>query len=308
MGGSIGGGGGSKNALQNVAIGAGLQVFEVSTLGQPFEVVKTHMAGISIVYAPYSLFLVANRSDNLLTAIRKSYQRGGLAGFYQGLIPWAWIEASTKGAVLLFASSEVEKQVKARFGYGPNAAGAIGGMIGGIAQAYTTMGFCTFMKTVEVTRHKQAGASVSTIQVAKDVLKREGIAGLNKGVTAVAVRQMTNWGSRFGISRVTEGIFRGNDKNRKLSVYEKLMASTVGGALGCWNQPIEVIRVEMQSQTKSANRPEKLNIWTTAKYIYQNNGMRGFYRGVTPRIGLGIYQTVCMVFGGDQIKERFGVK
>ena len=27
-------------------------------------------------------------------------------------------------------------------------------MGGGIAQAYTTMGFCTFMKTVEVTRHK----------------------------------------------------------------------------------------------------------------------------------------------------------
>lgn len=39
-------GDGSKNAFKNVAIGAGLQVFEVSTLGQPFEVVKTHMAGM----------------------------------------------------------------------------------------------------------------------------------------------------------------------------------------------------------------------------------------------------------------------
>lgn len=37
---------GSKNALKNLAIGAVIQVFEVSTLGQPFEVVKTHMAGI----------------------------------------------------------------------------------------------------------------------------------------------------------------------------------------------------------------------------------------------------------------------
>lgn len=33
--------------LKNIAIGAGLQVFEVSTLGQPFEVIKTHMAGSS---------------------------------------------------------------------------------------------------------------------------------------------------------------------------------------------------------------------------------------------------------------------
>lgn len=30
---------------RNLAIGAIIQVFEVSTLGQPFEVLKTHMAG-----------------------------------------------------------------------------------------------------------------------------------------------------------------------------------------------------------------------------------------------------------------------
>ena len=77
--------------------------------------------------------------------------------------------------------------------------GLLGGMGGGIAQAYTTMGFCTFMKTVEVTRHKSPDNNVSTLKVAADVFKKEGIVGLNKGVSAVAVRQMTNWGSRFGI-------------------------------------------------------------------------------------------------------------
>lgn len=98
---------------------------------------------------------------------------------------------------------------------------------------------------------------------------------------------------------------KGEDRGRKLNVSEKLTASVVGGALGCWNQPLEVIRVEMQSQAKNPNRPDKLNLWTTAKYIYENNGLGGFYRGITPRIGLSVYLTVCMVFGGDQIKERF---
>ncbi len=240
--------------------------------------------------------------------MRKSYQRGGIGGFYQGLIPWAWIEASTKGAVLLVASSEVEKVCKRTFNMGPSSSGAIGGMLGGVAQAYTTMGFCTFMKTVEVTRHKQVGSNLSTFQVARDVVQREGIAGLNRGVTAVAVRQMTNWGSRFGISRVTESIMKGEDKTKKLAVHEKLLASVIGGALGCWNQPIEVIRVEMQSQAKNPNRPTNMNIWTCAKYIFEQNGFKGFYRGVTPRVCLGVYQTVCMVFGGDQLKERLGVK
>ncbi len=277
----------------NLAIGAGLNMFEVSTLGQPFEVVKTHMA--------------ANRGDSMPAAVKKTFQRGGIFGFYQGLIPWAWIEAATKGAVLMFAASEFEYHARS-MGASPAMAGVLGGMGGGIAQAYTTMGFCTFMKTVEVTRHKDtAGASRSTVQVAKEIFAREGIRGMNKGVNAVALRQTTNWGSRFGLSRIAEDMIirsRGADVDPKtpLTPFQKIFASAIGGSLSCWNQPIEVIRVEMQSQVKSVGRPDKMTIVTAAKWIYKNNGAIGFYRGVTPRIGLGIWQTVCMVFGGDQVK------
>lgn len=51
----------------------------------------------------------------------------------------AWIEASTKGAVLLFTASEVESGA-VNMGISPAAAGLLGGMTGGIAQAYATMG------------------------------------------------------------------------------------------------------------------------------------------------------------------------
>ncbi|KAH6575162.1 hypothetical protein BASA50_001489 [Batrachochytrium salamandrivorans] len=276
----------------NLLLGAGIQVFEVSTLGQPFEVVKTHMA--------------ANRGDGLVQAVKKTFQRGGIAGFYQGLIPWAWIEASTKGAVLLFASSEIEYLATHSFGLSKSSSGVLGGMGGGVAQAYTTMGFCTFMKTVEVTRHKNPGVSQSTWAVAGDIFKKEGIRGINKGVNAVALRQMTNWGSRLGIARVTESTIismRSPDQRSKpLSIPERIFSSVVGGALACWNQPIEVIRVEMQSQKIDLTRPAKMTIVSTAKWIWGESGIRGFYRGVTPRIGLSVYLTVCMVFGGDQLK------
>ncbi len=62
---------------------------------------------------------------------------------------------------------------------------------------------------------------------------------------------------------------------------QRILASAIGGGLSCWNQPIEVIRVEMQSQIKTAGRPEKMTIAKAAKWIYQNNGALGFYRGVT---------------------------
>jgi len=78
---------------------------------------------------------------------------------YQGLIPWAWIEASTKGAVLLFAAAEIEGAAM-NAGLGSASAGLLGGMGGGVAQAYATVGFCTCMKTAEITRSKMAVGGV----------------------------------------------------------------------------------------------------------------------------------------------------
>lgn len=263
-------------------------------MGQPLEVTKTTMA--------------ANRGDGMAGAVARIWSRGGVFGFYQGLIPWAWIEASTKGAVLLFVASEAEYYARAA-GANGFVAGISGGMVGGLAQAYATMGFCTCMKTVEITKHKVAAAGMKppgTMETFMDIYRREGIRGINRGVNAVAVRQVTNWGSRFGLSRVAENSIRkftGKENGEKMSVIEKITASAIGGGLSAWNQPIEVVRVEMQSKTEDPNRPKNMNVGKAFKYIYQQNGVKGLYRGVTPRIGLGVWQTVCMVALGDIAKE-----
>lgn len=276
--------------FSNLLLGAGLNMFEVTTLGQPLEVVKTTMA--------------AHRGDGFMTALGRIWSRGGVFGFYQGLIPWAWIEASTKGAVLLFVASEAEYYARAA-GASEFLGGITGGVTGGVAQAYATMGFCTCMKTVEITKHKvvaSGGKPPSTWATFADIYRKDGIKGINKGVNAVAIRQMSNWGSRFGLSRLAEQGIRkvtGKEHGEKLSAAEKILASGVGGGLSAWNQPIEVIRVEMQSKTEDPNRPKKMTVGNTFKYIYESNGVKGLYRGVAPRIGLGMWQTICMVALGD---------
>ncbi|KAI5451448.1 Mitochondrial DNA replication protein yhm2 [Naganishia albida] len=281
----------------NIAVGATMNLFEVTTLGQPLEVLKTQMA--------------ANRSQTMMQAFKTVVSRGGVTGFYQGLIPWAWIEASTKGGVLLFASGEIEKAAQKGLGVGPAVSGLLGGMGGGVAQAYATMGICTCMKTVEITRHKVAASGAKppgTWSVFMDIYRREGIKGINKGVNAVAVRQMTNWGSRMGFARLAETSIRsmrGKRDGESLGALDKILASSIGGALATWNQPIEVVRVEMQSAMKSTDpvrAAQKKTILNTLSYIYKTNGIKGLYRGVTPRIGLGIWQTVCMVSFADYVK------
>ena len=201
-------------------------------------------------------------------------------------------------------ASEAEYYAKT-FGAGNFAAGISGGMVGGLAQAYATMGFCTCMKTVEITQHKMAAQGIkppSTFATFADIYRKEGIRGINKGVNAVAIRQVTNWGSRFGLSRLAENGIRkvtGKEHGERMSAGEKILASGLGGGLSAWNQPIEVIRVEMQSKSADPDRPKNLTVGKTLRYIYSNNGLAGLYRGVAPRIGLGVWQTICMVALGD---------
>ena len=103
-----------------------MNIFQVTSLGQPMEVLKTHVA--------------ANRHDSLRDAMRKTWARGGPVAFYQGLIPWAWLEASTKGAILILSSTEVERWSGKYLNAGPALCGVLGGVAGGAAQAYLTMG------------------------------------------------------------------------------------------------------------------------------------------------------------------------
>jgi len=52
--------------FSNLLLGAGLNMFEVTTLGQPLEVTKTTMA--------------ANRGDSFATALARIWGRGGVFG------------------------------------------------------------------------------------------------------------------------------------------------------------------------------------------------------------------------------------
>lgn len=52
--------------FSNLLLGAGLNMFEVTTLGQPLEVMKTTMA--------------ANRADGIVASTARIWGRGGLLG------------------------------------------------------------------------------------------------------------------------------------------------------------------------------------------------------------------------------------
>ena len=54
----------------------------------------------------------------------------------------------------------------------------------------------------------------------------------------------------MGFARLAESSIRkirGKDEKEKLGALEKILASSIGGAIATWNQPIEVVRVEVSA-------------------------------------------------------------
>jgi hypothetical protein len=54
----------------------------------------------------------------------------------------------------------------------------------------------------------------------------------------------------MGFARLAETAIRkykGKKEGESLTAVDKIAASAIGGALGTWNQPIEVVRVEVRT-------------------------------------------------------------
>jgi len=263
--------------------GAILQCVEAATLGMPFEVWKTHMG--------------RNRSEGTFEACSNLYKKGGYQIFWKGTSA-KMVESASKGGVLLFAKESIARSMLS-MGFSETATGFASGAGAGVCQV-GVMGPCTFLVTAVVTGDKNA----SVVEKSREVWAKEGIKGFYPGGTAIAFRQATNWASRQGFTELLRGrakiIFHGKD-DAKLTVAQEAMCGIIGGALSCWNHPFEVARIEMQAAAASGQ--ERLNLVQVIKMIVKEQGAKGLFQGIVPRIGLGIWQTLFMVTGAKLIKQ-----
>ncbi|KEP60783.1 UNVERIFIED_CONTAM: MC family transporter, putative [Hammondia hammondi] len=274
--GSAGGG------LRDLSKGAVLQCVEAATLGMPFEVWKTRMGRY--------------RSESTVEAFQQIYKGGGVRAYWRGLAP-KLVESASKGAVLLYSKECILTWTR-RLGASDTLSGFAAGAGGGICQTLV-MGPCTYIVTALVTQDKSRGLSVS--DKVRDVWKTNGLKGFYSGGTAVAFRQATNWASRQGFTEWIRTKLKRGDEDAKLSKSQEVVAGIVGGTLATWNQPFEVARIQMQSAANEGK--PKQSLFMVFRTIAAEEGVRGLFKGVVPRIGLGIWQTLFMVTGAKLLKE-----
>jgi len=261
--------------------GAALQCLEALTLGMPFEVWKTRMGRF--------------RNETTMEAFVNVYRRGGgVLAFWAGLGP-KLVESASKGAILLFSKESIHRSLT-NSGFSETIAGFAAGAGGGVCQV-VVMGPCTFLVTGAVTGDK----SISTFQRAKTVFKTKGIAGFYPGGVPIAFRQATNWASRQGFTDFFRTQMKGGDSKKQLSVRQEALAGIMGGAISCWNHPFEVARIQMQA---AADRGEpKHGMLKVFSNVYNEHGVPGLFKGIIPRVCLGIWQTLFMVTGAKLVQR-----
>ena len=267
----------------DVAIGPLIQMAEAASLGMPFEVWKTRMG--------------RHRTESTAEAFANIYREGGAKAFWRGTQA-KMFESATKGAILMYAKEGINDTLLTA-GWTPGLAGVAAGAGGGIAQV-SVMGPCTYLVTGAVN-----DPGKTTMERIRTTYARGGIAGFYPGGTAIAFRQATNWASRQGFTEIVRDkakVMLHGDAGAKLSKWEEVGCGIMGGTLASWNHPFEVARIEAQSRG-NAGIPTG-NMVSVMSDIVKESGVGGLFRGIIPRIGLGIWQTLFMVTGAKMLKEQ----
>lgn len=134
---------------------------------------------------------------------------------------------------------------------------------------------------METIKTKLIQTNQGLIPGVRSILAESGIAGLYQGLLATILKQSSNQGLRFMFFNKYKDIITDNGKQPMHP-----LTSLVGGmAAGCFstlgNNPFDVVKTQMQGK----DAKEYSSTLDCFGKILKNEGLRGFYKGVVPRMG-----------------------
>eukprot|EP00667_Euglena_gracilis_P014787 EG_transcript_15350 len=148
-----------------------------------------------------------------------------------------------------------------------------------------------------------AGQGMTSVQLAKDILKESGPKGLYSGLSAAIMRQITYTTTRLGLYDNIRNAL--SPKDRPATAIHRVGAGVLaGGTAAFLCNPIEVCLVRMQSDGRLpvAQRRNYKHVFDALIRIVKEEGALTYWRGCTPTVVRAIVVCVTQVAGYDQIK------
>ncbi|KAK3583630.1 hypothetical protein CHS0354_039456 [Potamilus streckersoni] len=232
-------------------------------LFQPLDLIKTRIQ-LAVNIRP-------GQSSRMITVLQNVVQQEKVRGLWKGTAPS--VLRCVPGIGVYFSSIHI---LQGRFGHtSPVVSLVIGGTARSMA-CLTTLPF-TVLKTRYESgqfKYKNMGRGFITI------FKSEGIRGLYSGLSPTLLRDVPFSGLYYMFYSQLKEITRKGSAVE--SHYPRSLHFTCGVAAGIIasliTQPADVIKTHMQLYPKRFGR-----IMKAIHYVYQEDGLAGFWRGIVPR-------------------------
>lgn len=133
---------------------------------------------------------------------------------------------------------------------------------------------------LETPRYRNAAHAVYKI------VKEEGVMTLYRGVSLTAIRQATNQGANFTVyQELKKALQRYQPDLPDLPSWQHMFIGLISGAAGPMsNAPIDTIKTRLQKSTAIPGQSAFRRIVIIAEDMWRTEGVRSFYKGITPRI------------------------
>jgi hypothetical protein len=218
----------------------------------------------------------------------------GIAGLWDGFLPWGVIQALFKGAVFGFAHATASgflvplaEEGKLPMTLALTLAGGIGGGFQGIVLSPTLL-LKTRVMTNPIFREKMSLFRTTWLSflVGFDVIQKEGFMTLMKGANVFATKRVFDWSTRFFFSDLFEALFVQMKGGAALTVTEKTMSSFLGGVLStCSTLPLDVLVAKTQDAKKAGVQVSAWKLFQDELREKGWSGLRNSYmRGFEARL------------------------
>ncbi|KAI9024001.1 mitochondrial carrier domain-containing protein [Hyaloraphidium curvatum] len=178
-----------------------------------------------------------------------------------------------------------------------NVAHALAGAGGGILSMALTYPLVNVSMRSSVQAKQAGGKPVSQIDVAKNVVKEEGVAGLYSGVeSALYGVALTNGIYYYFYEAVKAAFESAAGVKRAMTTFESMASGAVAGAAtAIATNPVWVVntRLAVRKDTLDETTGEKKAVaskstFQAAQEVYREEGIQGFFKGVVPALILVI--------------------
>ncbi|KAF2100745.1 mitochondrial uncoupling protein 2 [Rhizodiscina lignyota] len=211
-------------------------------------------------------------------------------GLYKGL--GAVLTGIVPKMAIRFTSYEWYKQLLANEDGAVSGAGTfLAGLAAGVTEAVAVV---TPMEVVKIRLQAQHHSMADPLDVPKyrnaahaayTVIREEGFGALYRGVSLTALRQGTNQAANFTAYSYLRTALQEYQGINDLPSWQTSIIGLISGAMGPFsNAPIDTIKTRLQKTPAEPGDTALGRITNIAKDMWKQEGVRSFYKGITPRV------------------------